>query len=460
MASVAYAGVDVAQPDVTLILDLDGIIQEATLSGDASAEAVDTWRGRPWTETVADPGGTNILSMLQDARETGVSAYRQINQRFPSGLELPLEYTTARFGHSAGLIAIGRNLSPVSELQSRLLDAQQAMEQDYWKLREAESRYRLLFDSSNEAVLTLNAETLRIVEANPAAIRMLGLARGRDILTGIGETERAPFKAMLSRVRQHGRAPSVLVRVGATRETCIAKASVISSEPETVFLLQLAPAATPRTDDTRADPLSLDDIIERLPGAFVVIDRAGIVRRANLAFLDLIQAETEATILGERIGRWLTRPSIDLPALIADVNRDGIVRQFPSVLRGTRGQESAVEIAAAGNSAGHPTYIALLLRDVSRRGPAYDNPDVLQAALSAIIERASKTSLPALVRNTIGLLERHYIGAALDLAAGNRTVAAEILGLSRQGLYKKLAHYELAQGEYPHETALEPDWHP
>ena len=56
------------------------------------------------------------------------------------------------------------------------------MEQDYWKLREVETRYRVLFDASNEAVLLLNADTLRIVEANPAAIRALGLARGRDLL--------------------------------------------------------------------------------------------------------------------------------------------------------------------------------------------------------------------------------------------------------------------------------------
>jgi DNA-binding NtrC family response regulator len=67
----------------------------------------------------------------------------------------------------------------------------------------------------------------------------------------------------------------------------------------------------------------------------------------------------------------------------------------------------------------------------------------LQSALAAVIEQSGKTPLRTLVRDTVGLVERHYIGAALQLASGNRTAAAELLGLSRQGFYKKLAQYEM-----------------
>ena len=59
-----------------------------------------------------------------------------------------------------GLLAIGKNVQAVAELQSRLIAAQQAMERDYWKLREIETRYRVLFDASNEAVLLVAAAEL------------------------------------------------------------------------------------------------------------------------------------------------------------------------------------------------------------------------------------------------------------------------------------------------------------
>ena len=68
-----------------------------------------------------------------------------------------MEYTAVRLGGDAGLLAIGKSLQAVAELQSRLVAAQQAMERDYWKLREIETRYRVLFDASNEAVLLVAA---------------------------------------------------------------------------------------------------------------------------------------------------------------------------------------------------------------------------------------------------------------------------------------------------------------
>ena len=43
----------------------------------------------------------------------------------------------------------------------------------------------------------------------------------------------------------------------------------------------------------------------------------------------------------------------------------------------------------------------------------------------------------------VEVVEQHYVRAALQLADGNRTSAAEILGLSRQSLYAKLDRYNL-----------------
>ena len=113
--------------------------------------------------------------MIEDASESGVSAFRNVSQRFPSGLELPIEYTTIRLGGPPGFLAIGKNLRAMAELQSRLVEAQQAMERDYWKLREVETRYRLLFNSSRDAVLLLKASTLAILDLNPAAAQALGM---------------------------------------------------------------------------------------------------------------------------------------------------------------------------------------------------------------------------------------------------------------------------------------------
>jgi len=437
---------------------MDGVIQHATLSNEVSEEAADEWRGRPWMETIADSGGSKVQRMVEDARERGVSAYRQVNQRFPSGLELPMEYTTVRLGGKSGLIALGRNLKAVAELQARLVAAQQAMEQDYWKLREVETRYRVLFDTSNEAVLMLNADTLRIVDANPAAIRALGLARGRELIRELAPQDVESFQAMLYRVRQSGRAPGSLLHFGPDQAAWIARATLMASDPNPAFLVQLSPAGGGPLPAEDKDAIAIDDFIDRLPDAFVITDRAGIIQRVNRAFLDLVQVGAPGVVLGERLSRWLSRPGADLTVLTSNLNRHGSVRLFSTAIHGELGAETEVEISAVGSNGNRPTQIALLMRDVTRRLPAQEAASGLQSALAAVIEQGGKTSLRMLIRDAVGLVERHYIAAALELSDGNRTAAAEILGLSRQGFYKKLAQYEMeGHARTPIETEVAGD---
>jgi transcriptional regulator PpsR len=433
--------VNIAQPDITLMLDWEGVIREAALSGAIPSEPVADWLGRPWTETVGDAGGDWIRRMLDDARNRGVSAFRQVRQRFPSGLELPIEYTTVRLGGEAGLIAVGKNLQAVAELQSRLIATQQAREQDYWKLRDIETRSRLLFDASNEAVLVVEAESLRVIEANPAAIRALGMAPGWEFLREVAPRDEEAFRGMLRRAREHGRAPGIMLHLGAERASWLVRATLMTRDPGPVFLLQIANAGSDPQSAARGTALRIEDLLERLPDAFVVTDQDGTVRRANKAFLDLVQVPTEGGVLGQSAGRWLARPGSGLGVLLATLHEHGEVRLFPTVITGEVGLEAEVEISAASSGIGGTRAFGMVIRDVSRRlaVPAPSTP--LREAMAAIEKDIGRTPLPALVRQTAAALERHCIERALTLAAGNRTATAELLGLSRQSLYAKLGRY-------------------
>jgi transcriptional regulator PpsR len=410
---------------------------------------------------VVDGGGDKIKRMLQDARTSGVSAYRMITQRFPNGLELPVEYSTIRLGGKGGLIAIGKNQQTVAELQNRLIAAQHAREQDYWKLREVETRYRLLFDTSNEAVLLIRADGLKVVEANLAALRTLSLTPGQDMLPALPASEHDMFRAMLARVREQGRAPGIVVHLGDSREAWTMRASMLSAAPGNVFLLQLFPLLAPPASEpsgvlsrSNGRAVPMDDLLERLPDALVIIDREGTILRTNAAFLDLIQAGHAATVLGERLSRWMSRPGADLSVLLTTIHRHRFVRLFTTTLHGDHAAEVDVEISAAGNADGTTDFVALLIRDVSRRinqptsAPTIATPisgegNTLLAALGAMADHLGRTSLPTLIRETVGVVEKHYIEAALDEADGNRTATAELLGLSRQSLYMKLNRYGL-----------------
>jgi len=449
------SGANFAQPDVTLVLDDAGVIRKATLSNSVSEEGVGAWLGRPWMET-AGLGGGEVQQIVDDARESGISAFRQVLQRFPSGLELPMEYTTIRMGGTdAGLLAMGKNLKAVAELQARLIAAQQATKQECWKLRDVETRYRLLFDASTEAVLMISAEDFRVVAANPAAVRSLHLAPGWDFLEGLAAAEREAFLAMLRQVREHGRAPGIMLRLGPQGEACTVRATLMASEPGLRYLLHTTPigvpavAAPPRaTPPIAALPraaLSVDMLVDRLPDAFVALNGTGMVLRANRAFLDLIQVAAEGAAVGENLGRWLLEPSCDAAVLLALLQHNRSVRLLPMVITGDLGTATQVEVSAAGSTDAHSAYYGVMLRDVSRRAA---NPpgDHLSAVLDSVIQQVGRTPLLQVVRETSDAVEHHFIQEALRQVDGNRTAAAEILGLSRQSLHTKLNRYAADAG--------------
>ena len=437
------------QPDVTLLLDMDGVIREATLSPSMSKEDIGDWIGHPWSEVVG-AAGEKIQRMMQDTRQTGISAFRQITQKFPSGLELPMEFTTVLLGGRAGMLAIGKNLQAVAELQARLISAQQTIERDYWKLREIETRYRVVIEDSNDAVLLAKVADLRIVEANRTAVSALaGSARrketlvGRDLLQEIAVSDREPVELMLRRVRDQGKAPGIMVHLGGASWTL--RGSLMTQESTPVFLLQMTPigkigAPAPERED-------LEGLLDRIPDAVAVIDENGVIKRANRALIELAEIGSTNAVVNENLGRWLSRPGADLSVLISNVQRHGAVRLLSTTVQGELGTETEIEISASGYQQDGERRIILVLRNVARRLSPSPETDSLRAALASMNETVGKTPLRKLVKSTVGVVEQHYVRAALQLANGNRTTAAEILGLSRQSLYAKLDRYNLGDKE-------------
>ena len=437
---------NIAQPDITLHLDKEGMIKDVSLSDGMVQEDVDALVGKSWAETVGDVGGNKVRSMLEQALTHGVSAFRQVNQHFPSGTEVPIEFTTVRLGGQAGIVAIGKNLQTVAELQSRLVAAQQSLERDYWKYREVETRYRTLFESSVEAVLVVDGVRLSILEANPAATRALGaMSTDHDFLPLLPSNEQPSVRAMLDQVRDQGRAPGVLVHLNSRTEPWMLRASRMNASSRPAFLLQLASIGTARPYEPVEKPVDIDtgSLVDSFPDGFSVIDGDGVILKVNQAFLDLVQIGARSRVIGERLGRWLGRPGADLAILLANINQYGLIRLFTTTIHGELGTEAEVEISAASRVEDNRQEYVVLIRDVGTRLAAPKSTQSTSSIQGAIAKPIGSAPLRDLVGETTGLIEQHYIEAALELTGGNRKAAAELLGLSRQGLYAKLGRYSL-----------------
>ncbi len=447
-----------AASDITLVLDAAGVVHDLALQSDDLAKELGdsaAWLGRPVAATVAPDSRPKVEALLRDAATSAETRWRHINHLTADGRSIPVLYCCVQLGSGGRLVAFGRDLRMMSALQQRLVSAQQSMERDYSRMRDVEARYRLLFQLSSEAVLILDAQRMRVTEANPAARAMFGVEVGE--LAGLGLHQMfdaegaATVQGHLNAVRAGSRAEGVRAKTapraaGDGHEVRV-KASMFRQEGEPLFLLRVAPLQ----DDRVAAPVpdvktKLLRAVENAPDGFVVTDEADAVITANAAFLEMAQLAHEDQARGRSLDNWVGATDLDMAVLTANLKQRGSVRFFATTLRGEEGATVQVEISAVSvRNGGHGCY-GYAIRNVGPRLGIESPPAAakrLPRSVEQLTELIGRVPLKDLVREATEVIERLCIEAALELTNDNRASAAEMLGLSRQSLYVKLRRYGL-----------------
>ena len=434
--------------DISLIVDADGVIRDVALGSDELArEGFGGWVGQRWIDTVTRESQPKIEALLREAGGSAPAKWRQVNHASTSGPDIPVRYAAIPAGRGGQIVAVGRDLRAVSAMQQRLLEAQQSIERDYARLRQAETRYRVLFHMAAEAVLVVDAGTEKITEANPAATQFVGTSVkrvvGRIFPELFDDAGTQATRQLLAAVRSGSRADGVPVRLHDGSRTFMLTASLFRHDSMTQFLVRLTPSDMADAEVTTGTQSSILVIVDRLPDGFVVTDPDGHVLMANASFLDLAQLAAEEQARGETVERWLGRPGLDLPLLLANLRENRTIRHFSTIVRGTYGAVEEVEVSAVAVDTDDPC-IGFTIRSVGRRLTGEPRAArELPRSVDQLTHLVGRVSLKELVRETTDVIERLCIEAALELTGDNRASAAEILGLSRQSLYSKLRRYGL-----------------
>ena len=437
--------------DLALVMDRDGIIQDVAFQqSDLSLELDGSgrWYGKPWAETVSLESQPKVDTLLREASKNVASRWRQLTHQTGQGREVPILYAAVRLGAGERILALGRDLRAVAALQQRLVDAQMSMERDYAKLRFAETRYRLLFQTSAEPVVILDAGSQRIVEANPAAIALFETDAKRTVGRAFAElfdaASRSRVQAFLGEMRTAGRTDDIEATLAEGGDTVLA-ASVFRQEAATMLLVRLAPAheAAPRLQR----PAPQDKVaafVEASPDGVVLADASGHIVGANKTFLEMAQLADSAAAEGATLDRWLGRGGVDVDVMMANLKQHGTLRLFSTALRGEQGETLDVEVSAATIGRGRTASYGFAIRDVGRRLTAPRTAGGMPHSAEQLTELIGRVPLKDLVRETTDVIEKLCIEAALELTGDNRASAAEMLGLSRQSLYVKLRRFGFA----------------
>ncbi len=438
-----------ASADIALVIDRKGIIVDLSLGGsDLPPEVGDHWLGKPWLETVALDSRPKVEALLEDAARGEAPRWRHVNHLSRDGRNIPVRYCTVRLRKEGNIVAVGRDLQAIANLQQRLVDAQQSVERDYWSLRQLETRYRFLFQTASEAVLIVDAASQKILEANPVAEKLLGdqgkRVVGRPLADAFAKESAAPVHDFLAEVRAAGRAEDIQAKLPDSRRLAV-RAALLRQESGSLLLVRLHPVDRTEADSSLSETKrQLASIVESAPDGIVVTGQDGRIVSANAAFLELAQLAGEDEAKGETLDQWLGRPGVDLNVLIANVRQHGSVRLFSTSVQGNYGTVTEVEISAVAIRSEDRLRFGFVIRDVGPR-LATDNQTMqaLPRSVEQLKDLVGRVPLKELVRESTDLIEKLCIEAALDLTDDNRASAAELLGLSRQSLYVKLRRYGL-----------------
>jgi transcriptional regulator PpsR len=473
LAGESAAGL-VGAADLALVIDPAGVIIDAAASGGGVtgmsaasagpeggyAALLDSWIGRRLADVVTPESRGKVEMLLREAAggaagAGGTAPRRQVNHLTPDGPDLPVAYTGVRLADGT-VVLVGRDLRAVAALQQRLVETQQALERDYWRLRHVETRYRLLFQRAREAVLVVDAGTRKVVDANAAAGALFGTPAdrlvGRAFPPDTAASVRQPLDDLLAATRFEGAGDEVDVTFADGRRVRAA-ASCFRQDAQTLFLVRFAEVSEGEGGGSglrvgAPDSAPLAELLAGAPDGFVVSDAEGHVVTANRAFLDLAQLGDAAQAVGRPLSAWVGRPGADMPVLLGMVRQHGVVRLVSTAVRGEHGTATEVELSAVRAPDDSAPSVAWTIRDVGRRvgAPAGGARD-LTRAVEQLTGLVGRVSLPDLVKDTVEMVERHFIEAALELTRDNRTAAAEVLGLSRQSLYLKLRRHRLLPTE-------------
>ncbi|MEO1314485.1 MAG: transcriptional regulator PpsR, partial [Pseudomonadota bacterium] len=344
-------------------------------------------------------------------------------------------------------LLLGRDKRETALLQQRLIHAQMTIEQDYERIRQVESRYRVLFETGTDALLILSADTGKILDANSAAARLVDREAtelvNRSFANKIDAASQSALAETFEEVRTKGGQRSVALTLKADNRQVWLDALLFRSVSDTLLLCRLR-LQTLVSDG--AEPLvdAFSDLYQRAGDAIIFTDKEGMILRSNAAFQALANVAVPERMKSQNISMYLGRPTVDMDVMTANAERSGRLSVYGTTIRSEYGTQVPVEISTTYLPDQHPPGFAFIIRDVTRLEASRQSGATLTTeAVEHVIELVGSSPLKDLVRSTTDVVEKLCIETAIRLTNNNRAAAAEMLGLSRQSLYVKLRRYGL-----------------
>ena len=434
-----------------LTLNEAGFVASASTNSPSSMVQSEDLIGKEWLSLLREIDRPAAKAAIKEAINRPDTSVRcDAIMELATGNELPLTcWLVSHNGIDVDIAAL--DLLPEVSLRQQLLNAQHAMERDYWSKRRLEARYRRLLDMVSEGFVVVDDASGRILEANPVAAALLvapgSTLVGKPFPIGLDDQARTTMDRLTREARSVTNTVDSTLKSEAGLELNVA-VTYLRQSGEGRLLIRLR-------DDSERDysGSEFEPFFGSAPDGILALDESGIVMSANQAFLEMAGLASPELIEGRRADRWIGRSAVDLNIVLDHSKQESSVKLYSTTLRTETESTVDIELSVTRVGDNGKTKVILYIRDIGRRiTPDQTVDDHLPRSIEQITGRVGRVPLKELVRESTDVIEALCIEAALKLTSGNRASAAELLGLSRQSLYTKLRRFDLGDAEVDNDS--------
>ncbi|MGE0311955.1 MAG: hypothetical protein AB7P21_10100 [Lautropia sp.] len=445
--------------DIALVIGRDGRITDMAVGSESLDGVVSGWVGRSWANTATADTRRKIEDLLAEVADGAVSRTRQINHRNEAGADVPFSYSAIRLGVGGPVIAVGRDLRAVSAIQQQFVDAQQALERDYWKRRQAELRDRQLLVVASDPVLAVQAGSLEVVAANRAALELFPRPAGVP-LTTLFEQILDPIAvgALAGQLRAiQGNARSLAFSLRSALAAGGIELSVSLLGVREDGILRVHASLPPGFADAFARHVgrSPDTARAQQASAVAIVDSSGRLQVADTVFLRLCGVEMPREVQGRPLSELIVEPTDFVRRMLDGATREAVWSCPQAILVDSAGTRVRVDACATMIDDDDQLRIGI---DLRRLEPAVRTGEPAAAAVDALnglLESIGSRSIESLLGEGSALVERALLASALARSEHDIDRAAALLKVDAAWLTQRLQRLDDGVGgPAPHARRL------
>ena len=435
--------------DINMVINSSGdVLKVSTPKGSPLTDLSD-WTNKNMNDLLTLESREKFDAHMESISEINRAATRsfELNHISAKTGEFPVRYKGIRIGRTSNILLVGTDLTPVAEIQKKFVNSQLALEREYTKYRNYETRYKVLIEFTTDPIIVIDAYTGLIIDSNPSGQKIFTSKKEKfvgqkidkfiswDININTLEVLKSDATANLTRtavLKDKEKSPKIKITP-----------TIFRAENELCLMLKVT-AADENPSAPNEFPEILQKFYENTKDSVIFIDKSGVIKYANSSFLSLCKSGSDQLVLGKSFSDFLARGFIDLKVLIDAALENGTTMPFTTQFLSAYDIKIDIEITGTKLFSEFGTFICFLIR-YSSDAVKQDSNDsaVSEQATQNIMKLVGSAPLKELVADTNDIVEKICIETALKMTKNNRVATAEMLTLSRQSLYVKLRKYNL-----------------